>query len=534
MNTNPQDITALLAANRPKEALLAASTLCDQAPDRAEHWYLLAGIHAGLGNTAEAITCCRKVLSMSPDHAGANLNLAQALAQQGDYESARDALERLVAIDPGNAQIHNSVGNLHYVFGHASEAEVAYRRAIALKPSFVEAYSNLGKVQLAQNNHEEAQESLRRALMLDPRHAASHLGIGKALQQAGQDAVALPCFYEALRLQPDLLEAQLALILALRGMGQDTEADQRCQMMAAQQPQRWQFWMQQGHMLNKVRRPSDAGICFEIAALIKPDDAETHFHLGRTLIKLEKREAAIAEFKAALDRNPGHDGARHYLAALGIGKVPERMAPDQVISLFDQYATHFDRHLVRDLEYAVPDALLRLVTPHLGECAPKPRVLDLGCGTGLCGVSFRSVAGTLTGADLSAAMIEKARERRIYDRLLVADVMQPLTEPGAAYDIIISGDVFVYIGELTAIFRASSRALSPTGLFAFSIEEHVGDEPYVLNTTGRYTHSLDYLQALGTAHRLQLISHERCTIRKNSGIPVMGVLCLFKTDTRTL
>ena len=36
-------------------------------------------------------------------------------------------------------------------------------------------------------------------------------------------------------------------------------------------------------------------------------------------------------------------------------------------------------------------------------------VLDIGCGTGLCGPLLRPIAVSLCGVDLSAGMIEKAR-----------------------------------------------------------------------------------------------------------------------------
>ncbi len=124
-------------------------------------------------------------------------------------------------------------------------------------------------------------------------------------------------------------------------------------------------------------------------------------------------------------------------------------------------------------------------------------------------------------------MIEKAREHALYDRLLTEDLMAPLNEPGAAYDLILTTDVFIYLGDLDEVFRACARVLPPGGLFAFSLEAHEGDKPYVLNTTGRYAHSLDYIRQLGTKYGLHLVRHESCTLRKEHGQPVAGTLCLM-------
>jgi len=54
--------------------------------------------------------------------------------------------------------------------------------------------------------------------------------------------------------------------------------------------------------------------------------------------------------------------------------------------------------------------------------------VDLGCGTGLCGVWLRGRAARLVGVDLSARMLEIAAARRdeagqpLYDQVVQEDV----------------------------------------------------------------------------------------------------------------
>ena len=81
-------------------------------------------------------------------------------------------------------------------------------------------------------------------------------------------------------------------------------------------------------------------------------------------------------------------------------------------------------------------------------------------------------------------MIAKARERDIYDGLLVADITEPLAAPTAAYDLIIAADVlcmWVYQEEYP-IFRIispfivlhfSSRSLEKFDLQSVSLLTHI-------------------------------------------------------------
>jgi predicted TPR repeat methyltransferase len=65
--------------------------------------------------------------------------------------------------------------------------------------------------------------------------------------------------------------------------------------------------------------------------------------------------------------------------------------PTSLISdLFDHYANNFDTHLVQKLEYRTPNLLFELVRAR--RSAKRLNILDLGCGTGLAGAQFKSVA----------------------------------------------------------------------------------------------------------------------------------------------
>jgi len=69
--------------------------------------------------------------------------------------------------------------------------------------------------------------------------------------------------------------------------------------------------------------------------------------------------------------------------------------------------TNFDEHLLGTLEYRVPDLLVEAVKRI--EREKFDVVIDLGCGTGLCGEKFQAMAGILIGVDLAPRMIREGK-----------------------------------------------------------------------------------------------------------------------------
>ncbi len=153
-------------------------------------------------------------------------------------------------------------------------------------------------------------------------------------------------------------------------------------------------------------------------------------------------------------------------------------------------------------------------------------MLDLGCGTGLAGGVFRTAVDHLTGIDLSAAMIEEARRRALYERLVSGELVEYLAAEAAApvrYDLVVAADVLVYIEYLAVVAAAVRRVLAPSGLFAFTVETHAGDG-VLLRESLRYAHGAAHVRAAMASAGLDLLQLAEVSTRTERGEPVPGLL----------
>jgi predicted TPR repeat methyltransferase len=251
----------------------------------------------------------------------------------------------------------------------------------------------------------------------------------------------------------------------------------------------------------------------------------------------EKRgdlDAAEAAYREVLRLDPeDHGGASVRLAAIGRGAVP-RKAPDAyVATLFDQCAEAFDDILVEQLGYHVP----MMLRQRLAEIAPGPygRMLDLGCGTGLTGVSLADIAGEITGVDLAEGMLEQADERAVYGDLYVGEAVGFLAgtdEP--PWDLISATDVLPYLGALEGFFAGAARCLVPGGVLAVSTETLPGMTgpgmagDYTVGPKHRFAHAEAYLRRLMAEHGFEPLECAPITVRYDDGEPVPGLLVIAR------
>ena len=279
------------------------------------------------------------------------------------------------------------------------------------------------------------------------------------------------------------------------------------------------------------------------------DDLDKAYTKALAHEKAGEIDKAAQGYQDCLRLDPAdHGGASVRLAAMGRGQIPQKAPDAYVETLFDQHADQFDDILTGHLGYAVPMQLANLF-----QAAPPAGglMLDLGCGTGLSGMTLGPWYDSIIGVDISENMIDLADERAVYDRLYVNEAVHFLeewtkarngtgSENGAkaetqngkdfpCFDLIVATDVLPYIGDLEPLFEGIANNLAPEGGIAISSEtlsEPAFENKDWLVTRGhRFAHSKAYLtELLGKYGFTRIDNFDAITVRTEEGIPVPGWL----------
>ena len=341
----------------------------------------------------------------------------------------------------------------------------------------------------AEGRLDEAAADYRRALQARPQYFEALANLGKVHEQRGGWEEAAACYRRALALRPQEVPVLAGLGMALAHLGRVDESIAAWSRAVAVMPAYSQGWIALAEMLAKARRTAEAIAAFDRALALEPGNAAAAF-------------------------------ARDALAGVQVAQAPASYVRD----FFDGFAAEFDHRLGVELEYRGPQLLGEALAPWIG-ARRDLRVLDLGCGTGLSGAVLRPFARQLAGVDLSGAMLARARERGVYDALVQEDIATYLAACApAALDLIVALDVFIYVGDLRAVFAAAAAALAPGGALAFSVESLDAGEGYRLLPSGRYAHSRAYISQQAAAAGLRADSECPVVLRKESGSPVPAVI----------
>jgi predicted TPR repeat methyltransferase len=412
--------------------------------------------------------------------------------------------------------------------GRFSEAEKGYLKVLRRKPGWGQVLNALGTVYLDQSQPDEAKSFFEKAANLSPPNLPACYNLARLKQRDNDHKGALTIYKSILEKQPDYGEVWNNLGVAYRETGNQDEAISCFHRAVKFTPGMAEAWNNLGVAQDEFNMFKDSSESYRKAIEIHPDYTSAHFNLGSSLQKLKQFKEAEERYKKVLEIKPDDEAAKFMLQSLGTTSATPEAAPvEHVRRIFDQCAGSFEKILVKDLEYKTPELLFNLVRPHLTE---EINVLDLGCGTGLGAQLYRPFAKRLTGVDVSSKMLERAAEKRIYDKLEVFDILQDWTFP-RKFDLIYSSDVFVYFGNLDRIIRSISLHLVCGGIVAFSVEKlEENNVDYRLYPSGRYSHSQKYIKNCLGQHGLQLIEGAKSDIRKQSGNQAKGLLIVAKKE----
>jgi predicted TPR repeat methyltransferase len=465
-------------------------------------------LHAG--RFAEGEQRARQVLEQQPRTPAAHALLGMSSLMQERHAEALAHVDAALKGDRVNARYHFLSALCLAGLARVDEAIAAYRRALQFQPEFLEARANLGFLLECAQKTADAADCYRRVLERDPRNFYCLNRLAYCERLLGRAQASVELLRRALAVNAQFAATHNELALALLQLGRAPEAIEALRSAVAAEPGFAQGWANLTKLLyvrhleavQDAQRdgapPPDAGAvieCFDRLLAFEPSNEEFRY-------------------------------LRDSLAGVRVDRPPDRY----IESFFDRFASRFEARVVGELRYAAPEVAARLLAPLL-EGRSDLRAVDLGCGTGLSGPVLRPHAAKLVGVDLSPAMLDRARERGLYDELVREEVGDWLARERGTIDLALALDVFIYVGELSRVMRAVSGALAPGGLFAFSIEDLPGEGGgFALLPAGRYAHARDYVVSAAASEGLRLVSMEEFTIRHEAGRDVAARMLAFRKD----
>lgn len=460
--------------------------------------------------------------------------------QAGNLATAERLYKKLLEREARNPEVWYLAGYLAIQRGEHVVALHRLTRTLALRPDFPEAELNRANLLMEMGRIEEAIAAWRKVLAANPDRIEAHGNLAIALARLGRHAEALGHRFEAARAAKDgaaliALARDAAVLLAVPLALAAAEA------ACALRPDDGEAAAMLADLLRALGRLDEAETAARRATALAPGLAAGFNALGQILFRTDRPDEALAALEQACAIDPGHLEARHFRSLLNRTDDHDAQA-GYVRALFDECADSFETILVDHLHYDAPAQLARQLEA-LGALAARPEVVDLGCGTGLCGDYLRAAASRLVGVDLAPRMVERTRQRGIYDEVAEADIVDFLGRHPQAFDGAIAADVLIYIGEAAEVFTAAHRALRPGGWFAFSIETNdkigetndesseTGDRAGVIGrASGRYAHGLGYIRDLAARTGFIVADERPFALRQELGasIPGCGIVLIAR------
>ena len=389
-----------------------------------------------------------------------------------------------------------------------------------------------------------AQEKIRQpaspAEMADTRDAITLHAAGVQAFRAGHLDAAAGLIAQAIAANGHMPEFHYNLAIVLRAQGKLKEAAASYERAILLKPDYAEAHNNLGNIWKTLGKRDDACACFERALQCKPGNADTHYNLGILCSDCGDRDEAARHFQLCLDRDPDDSrGARMLLAHLGLEPAPEQAPQAQLLNIYDVRSRFWDQETYFG-HALVGEGLQK----HAGTA--KLDILDIGCGTGLVGAQVCHLAGKLDGVDISLAMLEKARDKELYDSLVQTDLVSFMSGHQGSYDAILGAATLIHFGNLRVLFRAAALCLRDSGLFVFTVfpneagaSTEADDTDFAvaanagLARSGCYTHSPCYVERLAresgfSVEMLKKAVHEHDA----DGNPVPCLLVVFRRGNR--
>ena len=489
--TKALEIYQLLFQGNPKnESYAIACGICNDSlgyKDKATEYYI------------EALRINRK-------SEAALLNLSTTYYELKDFEQCEDYARRVLDINPKNTSAWQNLANIAFCQAKYDIALEYYQEMYKNNQNSYIAMINIANTYYCMGKYVLALDFAKRSLQRHPSSVSAHILAANSLNAMGKYEKAIDMYTRAFELDNENIE----LLNSLSETYHYLSDWENCLLFA------WRF----------IKNTPDIS-------------NTTQLNFGYLLYECysEKSKELAQKYAAKwLKHFPDNKIVLHMANALINGSALQEADAEFIKETFNSFAPEFEKTLA-DLEYQAPDLIREALEKNLKTSIfTRYHILDLGCGTGLCGIKIKKFATMrgLIGVDLAEKMLEIAKEKKIYAELICDDLCHYMENSEYFFNVIVASDVLTYFGDLTKIFVRVARSLTPDGLFVFTFSENeINKEDFYMAPSGRFVHAPSYVERVLKSAGLKMISNERHILRNEAESPVYGYVTVAKKPDLT-
>lgn len=157
-----------------------------------------------------------------------------------------------------------------------------------------------------------------------------------------------------------------------------------------------------------------------------------------------------------------------------LGRVYSAASPTELAEAYDRWAVRYDSDMTDDLGWGGPVEAAKALDGRVAADAP---VLDFGAGTGLVGQALDHLGfRRIVAADLSRAMLARARARGVYEALHQIDAGAPLPFADGAFVAVVAVGVLTQAHAPPEAMREWVRVTRPGGFIVFTLRPDLAEE----------------------------------------------------------
>lgn len=474
-------------------------------PETERYLISAANCYDNLGDKKLALSLYKKALTVNENSPVALLNISTLYYELKKYEKAILFATQALQAQPNNFAALLNIGNAHYAMGDYAKALTYYDKLYNLNPNSYNAILNIANTCYNLEQYIRAIEYSKMAIEKRPASAEGYIIAGNSYME--------------------LLKNDEAAKYLKTASEISTDSDWLCNSLA-NLFQKMSNWKQCLHYAWK-------------ALTIKGQNAALNDHINFAYFlyeaqDIEQNKELVDHYLKMWEKSYPNSPVVHH-ACCALRNVQEITAMDlsYVKGLFDGFAPSFDE-ILGELNYQVPEKIASKLKEYLKtKLFKKRRILDLGCGTGLCAQALKTYYPNeeFYGVDISEQMLHEAEKKNIYKELYADDILNFAENTQNIYHAVIAGDVLTYLGDLKPIFRALTKIVKFQGYFAFSISKNtLNNSDYFLTPSGRFIHSISYIMRLLKYCGFKALSSKETVLRMEGDKEVRGYIIIAQKE----